>query len=291
MVPEAMKAVAAPSIRGLDGPHRVAEPKLDGVRLLAHVCDEQVVFHTRNGEQHSMDKLPVIAAELMRDCPDDTWIDGELWSTFGFGSVSGMLALASPTAAARKAEAIGATFMAFDLLMLGGEDLRRETLAYRTERLNELAVEAEWGSHVTLVPQYPVSEAVYDAFLKHGFEGAVVKETTAMYGGRGWWKIKPTLSDDYVVMGFEEGKNGWAGGPGKIVFGLYLAGELVEVGKCRIKDDRMRRQATDDPDSLIGRVLEVRFQERTADGRLRFPRFLRWRDDKPASECRYEEVE
>lgn len=266
----------------------VAEPKLDGVRLLARVAGGAVTYYTRAGHAHAGENFPAITAELA-ELPDDTWLDGELWSaTGGFGAASGALHTADPDETARKAEAAGLLFYVFDLLTLKGTDARGLPLRTRREYLERLAERRGWGEGgVRLIPQHDATERVYQAYLDAGFEGAVVKDLNASYrsGKRaGWFKVKPTQSDEFVVMDYEEGKNSWAGGVGAIVIGQYEDGELVEKGTIRVKDYAMREAIDADREGFLDRVLEVRFQERTDDGRLRFPRFLRWRDDKPARE-------
>lgn len=62
--------------------------------------------------------------------------------------------------------------------------------------------------------------------------------------------------------------------------------KVVEVGDCGGFDDEMRKYFTDNRDSMIGKVIEVKANEQYKDtGKLRHPRFLRMRDDKDNLAC------
>ena len=38
-------------------------------------------------------------------------------------------------------------------------------------------------------------------------------------------------------------------------------------------------------DTLLGKVCEIAYDSVAAGGKLRFPRFIRWRDDKNERDC------
>lgn len=90
--------------------------------------------------------------------------------------------------------------------------------------------------------------------------------------------------------------NGWVGA---IKFGQYeyegeaegdFGGsvpvmELVELGQCSGLTDALREEIKANPDSFIGRVMEIKAMERTKDGFFRHPVYKGWRDDKNAKDC------
>ena len=63
----------------------------------------------------------------------------------------------------------------------------------------------------------------------------------------------------------------------------YVNGELKEVANVSGMKEDVRYAFN--PNEDIGRVIEVKAQEIASKGRLRHPRFIRWRDDKPQKEC------
>lgn len=61
---------------------------------------------------------------------------------------------------------------------------------------------------------------------------------------------------------------------------LYL-----EVGDCSGMDESTREYMTDNQANLIGKVIEVGANELLKTGKLRHPRFIRFREDKEAERC------
>ena len=71
---------------------------------------------------------------------------------------------------------------------------------------------------------------------------------------------------------------------GALILGQYRAGQLVEITRVSGMSDAERARLSD---ADLGRVVEFAFQDRTADS-YRHPRFVRLRDDKVATDCRWE---
>jgi len=117
--------------------------------------------------------------------------------------------------------------------------------------------------------------------LAHKAEGLVFK----FDNWRTWWKWKPTRTIDCVVLGFKPGEGKFLGNTGAIVVGVYNDhGDAIEIASVSGMDDYTRDMIDEDDD--LGRVCEVKYQYVGAGGRLRHPRFSRWRDDeKEPKEC------
>lgn len=108
-----------------------------------------------------------------------------------------------------------------------------------------------------------------------GLEGWVLKE--ANY--RGWFKLKVESTIDCVVTGFVEGKGKYICDVGALIVSV----EGVEIARAGGFTDAVRFEIDEKQD--LGRVCEIKYQYVGSKGRLRHPRFVRWRDDKPASAC------
>jgi bifunctional non-homologous end joining protein LigD len=149
-------------------------------------------------------------------------------------------------------------------------------------------------------------------FLAHacgaGLEGVMAKRRQAPYrSGRGsdWLKIKCLKEQEVVIGGYTE-PEGTRIGLGALLAGVHEGGQLVYVGKVgtgfsnRSLRDLMKRlralEQSQCPFAVrptgVGRshwakpelVAQVAFGEWTADRKMRHPRFLGLREDKPATE-------
>ena len=96
--------------------------------------------------------------------------------------------------------------------------------------------------------------------------------------GRGWeiMKFKAFHDVDLPIEGYEEGTGRHTGKLGAIV--VDHKGVRVKVGSG-FSDD-LREQIWANPDFFMGRIVEIRYQEITPDGSLRFPTFVCFRNDK-----------
>jgi len=112
-----------------------------------------------------------------------------------------------------------------------------------------------------------------------GYEGLILKPLDGMYSykrSRDWIKVKEMFTDEFKVVGFNKGKGKYAKCLGALV---VRVGEVnVEVGSGFT--DKQRVGIWAERKVFLGAMCEVKYQEKTKDGSLRFPTFLRWRPDK-----------
>ena len=119
----------------------------------------------------------------------------------------------------------------------------------------------------------------HDEYVNEGYEGAMVKFLDAPYKfGRGWevMKLKAFDDVDLPIKGLLEGTGKHSGKLGSVVVSFH--GVDVQVGSGF--SDNLREQIWSDKDNFIGRLIEVRYQEVTPDGSLRFPTFVCFRNDR-----------
>lgn len=210
-----------------------------------------------------------------------------------------------------------ARFIAFDLL--ADSDRRLLELPFRERRaaLEALAGGfAAGGRSLDLTPLVETAEEAQQWL--HSAEGVIAKEWDAPYrpGERkGMAKIKRVRTIDCVLVGWRPGKE--PATVGSLILGLYDDdGELRVVGHTsslraaerRALVDRLRpfesgdrgsadpsRWKSDKDLEWVGLrpelVVEVSF-DHVAGGRIRHgAKLRRWRDDKPPSECRIEQLD
>ena len=144
-----------------------------------------------------------------------------------------------------------------------------------------------WAPMKRIRSPFTKDEALAD--LEPNSEGWVLKQR---HWGE-WYKLKFESTVDAVVTDVKWGDGKFIGLVGSLVCSVYDDhGKLVEIARAGGMSDDERERMTDDHDEgkLIGRVVELTYQYVGAGGRLRHPRFKCWRPDKPANECRLDDM-
>jgi ATP-dependent DNA ligase len=171
----------------------------------------------------------------------------------------------------------------FALLLAGGQNSRTWTFDRVSEWLARHDLRTPIVSPVTdewTAPQ------MLEYVRRERLEGLMLKDTHLS----GWMKFKPVQTLDVVAMRVAEGRSKYAGMMGAYVVGLYLHDSLEQVGHVGggwSDEDRRAHWAR----PRIGAVMEVAVERLAASGGLLFPRFLRWREDKPAELCVMDQLE
>jgi len=285
-----------------------AEFKYDGSRFQFHKKGNWARMYSRRLEDVTA-ALPDVIEQLMAATDHDVIIDGEVIAVkdgkpMPFQSVLRRFRRRHDVAEAT--EAIEMIPNVFDILWLDGETLIDLPLAERRKLLEENIRQYVAPQVVSSDPA--VIEKTYTDALAAGHEGIMIKVPSSTYTpgqrGKNWIKIKPQVDTlDLAVIGAE-----WGEGKRAHVFGSFLvacqdAGKLVPLSRVAtgfseeqlaevyelLKDSVIRKtgkEVTFEP-SL---VFEVGYAELQAsqnyDGgfALRFPRFIRIRDDKDLTE-------
>ena len=120
-----------------------------------------------------------------------------------------------------------------------------------------------------------------------GFEGIMIKDLEAPYECKRnlfWMKWKPTITVDLEVIAIEEGTGRNEGRLGALVCQGTDDGKLIKVNVGSGFSDDQRAEFYSASDDVIGETAEVLCdavsQNQDGSYSLRFPRFVRFRDDK-----------
>jgi ATP-dependent DNA ligase len=290
------------------------EIKLDGFRCIAFVDGEDVFLQSRNGKP------------LHRYFPELTFpagryvLDGEIVVRDQHGredfDALGQRVHPAASRIERLSVETPAVYVAFDLLAREQDSWLERPFEQRRAALEEL-VEGELfaSSSVELMVSVDTPEAA-EPWLRDA-EGAIAKERSAPYlpGQRkGMVKVKRTRTIDAVVAGWRPGKEEHT--VGALILALYDGDELRVVGHCSGLTAKTKRELVDslapyetgergsaDPSRWsAGRdlewvalrpelVVEIDFDHVSA-GRIRHgAKLKRWREDKPARECTYDQLQ
>jgi len=304
-MPRNIKPMLATLIdEAFDRPGWLFEIKWDGYRAIAEVESRGVRLYSRKQSPFN-NSFPTVVEALKR-LDHEVVLDGEVVVLDESGRSHFQLLQNY-----RKTGEGRLVYCVFDLLFLDGRDLRSEPLRIRRQLLS---------STLPILPGIMVADAIesrgtdfFRAAVKHGLEGIVAKDGESPYreGKRGpdWLKIKTHNRQEAVISGFTEPRRSRKH-LGALVLGVYDGSDLVYIGhtgggsnakqlaELREKLDPLVQNAcplrtkpkVNAPVQWVEPklVCEVRFQEWTADGRMRQPIFLGLREDKPARSVRRE---
>ena len=189
-------------------------------------------------------------------------------------------------------------YMVYDILYYKGRDVRGFPWYERRNMLEEAYSEYLSGHELIHLSDVYYTEPEKRRLLKwaeeHNEEGIMLKNKNGIYLSdkrpeHNWYKVKGEITYDVVIMGYEPGKGKYEGMIGSIVFGLYKDGKLTKAGTCSGMTDTMRQELTVNGESYTGKVIEIKAMERTDKGLFRHPRFIRFRNDKNAKDCLWED--
>lgn len=292
-----------------------AEWKWDGIRAQIIFRNKELYIWSR-GEELVTDKFPelqVFASFL----PDGTVLDGEilcfaneeplpfnvLQTRIGRKNVTKKILQEAPVA-----------FIAYDLLELNKTDIRKQAHKERRTALEQLYTQTQQHnvfhlSHLIDFHTWNNLKQLHTQSREHVAEGFMIKRKAASYQtGRkkgDWWKWKVApLSIDAVLVYAQKGSGRRAELYTDYTFAVWDNGKLIPFAKAYsgLTDAEIRRVDYFVKHNTLEKfgpvrtvkpklVFEIGFEGINASTRhksgiaVRFPRMLRWREDKPVEEA------
>jgi ATP-dependent DNA ligase len=225
-----MLAKAVPEIPDLGH----TEPKWDGFRTIVFRDGDEVVLGSRN-EKPMTRYFPELVESIKANTPERCVLDGEIVVVAGDRLDFDALQQRIHPAESRVrllAEQTPSSFVAFDVLALGDDDLMPTPLRDRRARLLDALGDAEAPVHVTpATGDLELARRWFTQFEGAGLDGVVAKPLDGTYqpDKRTMFKVKHTRTADCVVAGFRWHKTG--GIVGSLLLGLWTDdGRLQHVG-------------------------------------------------------------
>ncbi len=251
-----MLAKAIKGLESLPGERCQFEPKWDGFRTIVFRDGDEVELGSRN-ERPMTRYFPELVDALRRELPDRCVIDGEIVIATDHGLDFEALQQRVHPAASRVAllsRQTPASFIAFDLLAVGDDDLTGRPFRERREALVETLTAAGPPVHLTpATTDRDTAQRWFTEFEGAGLDGVVAKPLNITYqpDKRVMYKIKHERTADCVVAGYRVHKTG-ADAIGSLMLGLYNdAGVLVSVGVIGAFPMAARRQLLQELQPLV----------------------------------------
>ncbi|MGQ0668540.1 MAG: ATP-dependent DNA ligase [Actinomycetota bacterium] len=308
------------------------EPKWDGFRAIVFRDGDRV--HIQSRDSRPLERyFPELAPALRDALPAGCVVDGEVIvaGPEGLDFDSLQLRIHPAESRVRKLSAeIPASFVAFDLLAEGGEDLRSRPLAERRTRLVEaLGLKAterlpSGRTTVLLTPQTDdadEAEGWFERLERIGLDGVIAKRADQPYipGQRVMVKVKHRRTAECVVGGYRLAKSG--DGVGSLLLGLYDDGGVLHyVGHTSAFNTRERRAVLEELRPLEGGesfgpgrtpggpsrwtggrdpayvsieprlVCEVTYDHLQGERFRHATGFVRWRPDRRPRDCTFDQL-
>jgi bifunctional non-homologous end joining protein LigD len=296
------------------------EPKYDGVRVLAFATSSEVKLMTRNGKDKA-EQFPEIVASLKKlaaQTRHSLVLDGEIVALHDgeparFQELQGRMHVKESLLIASRSSASPAALILFDILVDGDEVLIREPWSERRTRLLK-RVSKRVDTQLRLTESVEGDgKKMLEKARREGWEGIIAKRVDSRYEpgnrSRAWLKLKIEFRQEFVVGGYTEPRNSREH-IGALLLGYFDKDRFIYVGHTgggftrkgleemylRLKPLERKTSPFEETPKTNEKahwvkpdiVVEVKFNEWTADRRLRQPIFLGVRDDKDAREVTVE---
>jgi len=291
----------------------VFEPKYDGIRVLAYVAKSGPRLVSRNGLDKTR-QFPEIAdalAALFARRRKPFVLDGEIVALDGeaparFQELQSRMHVIDSAAIEHHRSHAPAALMAFDILLDDSETLVTESWRVRREHLAALLHPPGRSNALRLSDVSTDGPAMVREARRHEWEGVIAKRADAPYEvgrrSRNWLKLKIERRQELVVGGYTEPRNsrehfgavllGYYDGDGTLVYAGHTGTGFSRASLRDMHARLARLERKTSPFTPTPRtnerahwvrpsiVVEVKFNEWTADGKLRQPVFVGIRDDK-----------
>ena len=303
-----------------DLPPTIAHEKLDGWRLtFCRGFTGEAEAWTRTTNVSEVIRGSWFAA-ILNKLPIGSMIDCELTVPHcNASAVSSLLAGNDPNGKGGLTRPTGAAITVFAIPFWKGQSRYRDTMLmqkrlagsfFRACRLpHKSATFARWWKTLVMeqgegggytrrqMTDIELKELLVDILERDRRNGRSAIEGFVLKAGpfAAWSKFKPTKTVDLVCTGLEPGEGKYVGMVGAVKGSVVKEWDILEnrcsqyheVASCSGMSDALRSEISEKD---IGRVFECQYQLVGDGGRLRHPQFIRWRDDKAASECTGEQL-
>lgn len=261
-----------------DDKHKIAypvrvEPKIDGVRCVAIVQNNIIKLFTRQGKELDMPHI-IKQLKFLKGITPEIVLDGELWHPKGFQTL--MQYVKSKYSSAQAKELIHYTvFNWIDKVKFERGDVQLkpvpDVLSINADNVNTIGYRIAQNEDELM--------KCYDAYCHAGFEGVMIKTYKPYYKptrSSSWLKLKPILETTGIIRSVNPGDGRLSNTMGDITVEVQVGGHPILNGVGTGFSDAERDQIWNSREALLGREVEIEYQELTNIGKLRFPRFKRF---------------
>jgi len=245
------------------------QPKLDGLRGIAYLKDNEVIIQSRAGNK--FDNFHVLKNQLkniFNVLGEDVYLDAELFTTeFSFQELSGLVRLTSDKVTEEELKKIDKIqYHLFDIYFSNTPDM---PFKERFERMKQLVKIKNTNLVVfvetTLLNDFKAADEMHDMYVSGGGEGLMIRDKNSIYEpnkrSKFLQKFKKFDEDEFKIVGFKDSERE----KGLVIWVCEIKNGLqFDVVPNGSKDER--KDLYKNAENFIGKLLTVQYLGLTDDG-------------------------
>jgi len=245
-----------------------SQPKLDGVRCVV----SEDIMQTRNGKLFvSSPHIREALDSFFEEFPDYI-LDGELYNHSLKNDFEKIISLARKTKPKQEDLQESASMVEYHVY----DVITPDPMTYE-ERMNFLQEKVlDRFNMIHVVPAFIVNnleeaEEKLGEYLESGYEGQMLRKSDSPYEHRrsaSLLKHKMFEDDEYEIVEVVEGQGNWSGYAKSIMIRLPDGSTQRSGMRGNFKNGK---EILENKDDYVGTQVTVRYQNKTSDGKLRFP--------------------
>jgi ATP-dependent DNA ligase len=262
-------------------PPWIVQPKLDGERCRALWNPLEESWELLSSEENLITSVPHIVENLNHsDIPKDVELDGELYiHGTPFEEIHSIVGRTKSLSL----DYLNMEYHVFDIIRLDKPQMERTVLLRRLPLPNSI-----YRIPFELAHTPDQVQKIFDGFVESGYEGIIVRHVENYYKRARstlMMKFKPKKEDIYQIIGFEQ-MVGIDGNLKPMLGSLICCGIDHEskfwVGSGMTDEFRLSHWPKENAQTLVGKMLRVKYQHTTKNGVPRFPVFVEIIDQEPS---------
>ena len=246
------------------------QPKLDGLRGITYLKDNEICIQSRAGNIfENFNLLKNQLKNIFKILGEDVYLDGELFTDeFSFQELSGLVRITEEKATEKDLNKIDKIrYNVFDIYFMNTPDM---PFKERFEKLQQLMKIKDINLinlvETTLVSDFKKADEMHDMYVSRGGEGLMIRDINSIYEpnkrSKYLQKYKKFDEDEYKIVGFKDSEREKG-----LVIWVCEVKKGIEFDVVPIGSNEERKELFKNAEQYIGKLLTVQFLGLTDDGK------------------------
>jgi len=246
------------------------QPKLDGLRGIAYLKNNEVIIQSRAG--NVFDNFHVLKKQLKNIFDivgENVYLDGELFTNdFSFQELSGLVRLTSEKVTESELHKIDKIkYNVFDIYFVNSPEM---PFKERYEKLQQLMkiknINLIHLVNTTLVNNFKMADEMHDMYVSKGGEGLMVRDINSIYEpnkrSKYLQKYKKFEEEEFKIIGFKDSEREKG-----LVIWVCEVKKGIDFDVVPMGTNEERKELFKNGNQYIGKLLTVQFLGLTDDGK------------------------